>query len=62
MLESFSDKFADLIASTLLKETPAQVLSCEFYVIFNRTFFVEQLRTATIGNVIIFNVSSGAAN
>ena len=54
------DKSAGRIASTLLPPPPPeQVLSCEFYEVFNTNFFIEHLQSAAFGNVIIFHVFSG---
>ena len=45
----FLNKAEGLRPATLLKETLAQVFSCEFYGIFKNTFFTEHLR-ATASN------------
>ena len=58
----YLDKSAGRIASTLLPPPPPppeQVLSCEFYEVFNTNFFIEHLQSAAFGNVIIFHVFSG---
>ena len=44
MLESLFNKFAGQKSCNL---TPAQVFSCDFYDVFNITYFVEHLRTAS---------------
>ena len=44
---SFSNKVAGWMLATLLKQAPAQVSSCNFCIIFNKTYFVEHLQTAT---------------
>ena len=46
VLESHFSKAADLqsqICNLIKKETPAQVLSCEFGEIFGNAFFIEDL-------------------
>ena len=41
--------------ATLLKETPAQVLSCEFEV-FKNTFFIEDLRWLLLKRILRRNI------
>ena len=45
----FFNKFAGLRAATLLKETLAQVFSCEFCEISKNNFFTEHLRATASG-------------
>ena len=47
MLESLFNNIVGLQASSL-KETPTQVLYCEYWDIFRSIYFVKQLRTAAI--------------
>ena len=47
MLESLFNNIVGLQASSL-KETPTQVLYCEYWEIFKSIYFVKQLRTAAI--------------
>ena len=47
MLDSLFNKVAGLEGLQLYyQETPTQVFSCEYYEIFNNTYFGEHLRTA----------------
>ena len=50
MLESLFSKVADL-------QTPTQVFSCEYYVIFKNTYFEEHFRTAASGNGVFFPIN-----
>ena len=43
MLKSLFNKGASLRSSTLLKDTPAQVFSCEFKEILKTTFYCKNI-------------------
>ena len=46
VLESLFNEVSGLRTATLLKETPTQVFSCEYYQIFKNIYFEEHLQTA----------------
>ena len=45
MLESPFKRSADFKTCKFFKETPTQVFSCEYWLIFKNTYFDENLRT-----------------
>ena len=54
MLEFLFNKVAGFRSVTLMKETPTQVFSCEYYNIFKNTYFEKHLPTAASVNCKIF--------
>ena len=51
MLKSLLIKLQGFRPATLLKETPTQVLFCEYCEVFKDTFFTEHLRETTSENI-----------
>ena len=45
-MESFSNKVAEIKACSVIKKTPTQVFSCEYYKIFKNICFEDHLQTA----------------
>ena len=45
------------IYNFIIKETPTQVFSCEFCEIFQNTYLIEHIRTATYDEFLIFKLS-----
>ena len=51
MLEYLLTKWQGFRSATLLKETPTQMLSCEYCEIFKNNFFAEHLRETNSENI-----------
>ena len=56
----FFNKIAGLRPATLLKETLARVLSCEFCDIFKNNFFIEHLRKTAFSMTYYLTFPSGS--